>query len=638
MARRYLLAALLCLMALPASVGCKKSDPAVNQPLKKESTGPEPFNAPPLAEIDAKAQWFDRPVEDGLELLEAELKKSKAPLTIAEALALKNDSTDANNKILDTLGRLPESPSDVDDNASITRFLKADAKSTNPIMYNSVEEGDVNGLMSFGLFSFDWNMRPFAAKETVKSWQTSKDHMYDKVVMRNDCTWSDGKPITAHDVVFSFKTILDRRIPIPAVRSQTDELRWVEAYDDYTLVFFHKESSPTNVWKVNFPIIPKHVYEVGLEADTTLQESEYHIKLENEPVVGGAYKMIKRVRNQEYVLERREDYYMHQGKQVRDKPFFKTVRFRVTNDPNVALLALKEGDLDEMPLVPEQWTKQTGGDDFYRKNTKARGNEWVYFYFGWNMKRDDAPFFADLKVRQAMGYAFDHEEMLKTLCYNLYEPSLGIFHETAWTAPKKLAAPLKKDIAKAEQLLDEAGWKDSDGDGIRDKVINGKVVPFDFTIICSPVPQRLAICDLLKQNLDEIGVKCTVRPFEATVLSDKLIRHDFQANFGGWGTGADPSTIKNIWKTGEGRNFNNYANPEVDKLLEEAKLEFDREKQAAIYAKIHELIYADHPVTFLYNQSSFYGFNKSLRGYRFSPRGPFHYSPGFSSIWKAKAH
>jgi peptide/nickel transport system substrate-binding protein len=204
--------------------------------------------------------------------------------------------------------------------------------------------------------------------------------------------------------------------------------------------------------------------------------------------------------------------------------------------------------------------------------------------------------------------------------------------------PKTPLPRYRRDIAKAEALLDEAGWIDDDGDGVRDKLINGKRVKFEFTILCSTVPQRIAICNLLRQNLDEIGVKCHVRPLEATVLSDNLINHRFQANFGGWGTGADPSTLKNIWKTGEGRNFNRYSNPEVDKLLKQAELEFDRDKANEIYGRIDTLIYQDQPVTFLYNQSAFYGFNKRLRGYRFSPRGPYHYSPGFGSIWKAAAH
>ena len=179
-------------------------------------------------------------------------------------------------------------------------------KSTNPILLSATIEFDVIGLTGFGLFTFDWNMKPLASSDTVKTWQTSKDQMYDKVVLRDDLTWSDGKPITAHDVVFSFQTIMNPKVPVPAVRSGTDQLRWVEAYDDHTLVFFHKEALPTNVWNINFPIIPKHIYEKSLQEDYTLQDSPYHVKYENEPVCGGPFEIVKRVRGQEIVLRRRE--------------------------------------------------------------------------------------------------------------------------------------------------------------------------------------------------------------------------------------------------------------------------------------------------------------------------------------------
>ena len=158
-------------------------------------------------------------------------------------------------------------------------------------------------------------------------------------------------------------------------------------------------------------------------------------------------------------------------------------------------------------------------------------------------------------------------------------------------------------------------------------------MPFDFTILCANAPLRVATCNLLKQNLEEIGVRCTVRPLEPATLFEAMEKHNYQANFGGWGTGADPSTIKNIWQTGEGRNYLGYSNPKVDQLLLDAKKTFDRDEQMAIYQQIHEQINEDHPYTFLYYQNSFYAFSKKLRGYRFSPRGPYHYSPGIGAVW-----
>ncbi|MFH1299899.1 MAG: ABC transporter substrate-binding protein, partial [Planctomycetota bacterium] len=294
-------------------------------------------------------------------------------------------------------------------------------------------------------------------------------------------------------------------------------------------------------------------------------------------------------------------------------------------------LALKKGEIDEMALNPELWKTQTENDDFYNNCTKANGLEWVYFYFGWNCK---TLFFEDKKVRQAMSYAFNHKEMLNELCYGLYQPCTGIYHETAWMSPNPMTKPYLQNLNKAEKLLDEAGWIDHDGDGIRDKEFDGKIIPFQFTIMTANVPLSLSICTLLKENLEQIGIICEVKPTEFTVMQEKARNHQFQAMFGGWGTGTDPDTSINLWKTDAGRNYGQYSNPVIDKLFEEGRREFDKDKRAKIYGNIHEILYEDQPYTWLYFRNSFYGFNKDLRGYVFSPRGPYGYGPGFGSLWK----
>ena len=595
----------------------------------------EPFDPPTLAELDAKAEWIDRPVVDPLQLLRDHQAKSPALATVAEALKLRHDSAEANTKILDALGRLPASDDEVDWDATITLHFSADVKSTNPLMVSSVFEGDFGSLTGFGMFGFDWNFDKFALKDYVRTWQTSKDHLCDKVVLRDDMVWSDGKPITAHDVVFTFQTIMNPKVPIPAIRSGTDRIRWVEAYDDHTVVFFHKEALATNDDNLYFSCIPKHLYEKSLEEDPTLTSSEYHQALENDPIAGGPYVMTRRARDQEILLERREDWYMRDGKQVRDKPYFKTVRIRIIADPNTALLALKRGDIEYMQITtPEQWVTQTSNDDFYARNTKVYGIEWTYFYFGWNLR---TPWFSDLKVREAMAYAFDYQEMLDKLLYGLFEPAGGIFYPTAWMAPKPPIKPYEQNLDRAEDLLDEAGWVDSDFDGIRDKEIDGKNVKFEFSLIVPSSSQvALPVASLLKQNLEQIGVLCNIRPLEFTVIQQLTQDHSFEAFMGGWGTGADPSTLDNIFKTGEGRNYGHYSNAQVDKLFEEAMREFDRDKRAAMYAQIDEILWQDQPYCWLFYRNAFYGFNRDVRGYVLNPRGVFGYSPGFSSLWKPK--
>jgi peptide/nickel transport system substrate-binding protein len=592
----------------------------------------KPFEPPTLEELNKIAKWEDRPVVDSLKLLRERQAKEKPVGTVAQALAAKNISPQANRAILSVLGRLPANEkTDVNWDAEWKRHINFDVKSTNPLLFSSVSEADVNGLTGFGLFSFDWDFNPFASSDTVTSWQSSSDHLYDKVVIRDDLVWSDGTPITAHDVEFSFKLIMTSSVPVPAVRSGTDKLKYVKAYDDRTLVYFHLESLATNDWNVNFPVIPRHIYEKTWAADPTLATSAEHIKYEKEPISGGAYEITSRTIGSEIVLTRREDYYMHEGKQVRDKPYFKTIRFKIIQEPGVAFLALKGGDIDDLILTPQQWRTQTTDESFYQNCTKVYDTEWVSFHFVWNCAN---PMFADKRTRWAMTYAFDHEEMLKKLRYSLDPPANGIFHPASPWAPPKQSTFIKRDLDKAEELLDAAGWIDSDGDGIRDKVVDGKKIKFDFGVLCASRQDRIDICNLLKQNLKEVGIEVTVRPLDFAVLQQKLLEKSFEASFGGWGTGTDPDTSENIWGSNQERNYGSYSNPEVDALFKAGRKEFDKEKRRAIYQKIHTLISEDQPYTWLFYQNAYYGFNKAMRGYVFSPRGPYHYSPGSSSLWK----
>jgi peptide/nickel transport system substrate-binding protein len=350
-------------------------------------------------------------------------------------------------------------------------------------------------------------------------------------------------------------------------------------------------------------------------------------------VCGGPYEIVSRKRGQEIVLRRRESWSTVRGKKVRDRPYFAEIRFRIIEDPNTSLLALKAGEIDEMMLQPEQWTTQTTGPDFAERNTRVTAPEWVSFHFGWNI---GTPFFADRRVRRAMGYAFDHQRMLDQLCYGLYTPCTGPFPPEAWMASKRKGEPFRQDLDTAEALLDEAGWVDHDNDGVRDKEIDGRLVPFEFSMLVSQQPHRVKICTLLKENLEQIGVRMNVRPLEATVIQQLTQERKFQAYFGGWGSGTDPDSSENIWATNAGRNFVGYSNPEVDRLFVEGRRELDRGKRAEKYGRIQDILQDDQPYTWLYWRNAFYGFSKDLRGYVFSPRGPYNYSPGFGSLWKPR--
>ena len=208
----------------------------------------EPFDPPTLEELDKTADWQDRPVLDGMDVLrEQQEAEQPPPIPVEEALTLRNTSGVENEKILNSLGRVaaPDG-SNIDYDQTWVRHVAGDLKSANPILRSSITEFEYQWMTGFngtGLISYDRHLKYLAPAATIARWQSSKDHLMEKIVLRDDLTWSDGKPITAHDVVFSFKVIMSSAVPVLAVRQSVDKFSWVEAYDDRTVVIFHKEAA-----------------------------------------------------------------------------------------------------------------------------------------------------------------------------------------------------------------------------------------------------------------------------------------------------------------------------------------------------------------------------------------------------------
>ena len=631
--RNWAVLALLALVStLAASCSSKSEGPAGEEFVL--GSGLKPFEPPTLEDLD-KLSWTDSPVIDSMAELRAAKEKQGPPaVSVAEALELRNDSPENNRKILDALGELPpEDGAGVDFDAKIVRHGGGDLTSTNPLFSSSVTDGEYGDLTTLMLIGFDRDLKYFAPSELVKSWQTSDDFMVDRFVLRDDLTWSDGKPLTAHDVEFSFKLIMTDHpdLVIPAIReSGTNQIKCIKAYDDHTLVVFHSEPFATNWGNMNFPIMPKHIYEKSAAEDPSLKRSKTHTDLEEHPVIAGPYEFVSRKRAEEFVVRRREGYYMHNGMQVRPKPYFSQVRVKTIEDLTTAILALRSGDIHQMELRAEHWESRTNDDEYYAKNTKVQESEWTEFHFEWN---SGGPCFKDARVRWAMTYAMDYDELLNTICRGLYLQGRGTFHPTSWMFPKNAPEPVKQDLDKAEELLDEAGWVDSDGDGVRDKEIDGRLVPFEFQLMTSQTETGIQAATLMKECLEKIGVAVNVKPTEFVVMQDKLLKHQFDACLGGWGAGTDPDMQSNIYGTGSQRNYGQYSSKVVDELFVQGRRELDREKRAEIYGRIHMQLWEDQPVTWLFYRPALFGFNKQLRGYNFGALGPFKYSPGFGSLY-----
>ncbi|MEN6625702.1 MAG: ABC transporter substrate-binding protein [Candidatus Sumerlaeia bacterium] len=486
------------------------------------------------------------------------------------------------------------------------------------------------------LFTADAKLNWVVNKDFVESCTESPDHLVYTVKLRPGLTWHDGQPLTARDVRFSWEAIMDDRVPCPAVKTGPDMLNDVEVVDDLTVKFICKEALATNVWNINFPIVPKHIFDNPAErkAHPNMVDGPYYNKYNRETIVGsGPYKLVEWIANDRLVYERWDGY---KG----TKPHFKRIIMKIQPDPQTSLLLFKKGDLDYIDrLTSQQFAKETNDAAFAAHGRKAYGPEWSYAYIGWNMDGSN-PFFNDVRVRRAMTQALDVDRVIRELGYNLPQPCLGIFHPGSWMFDPTIKR-IPFDLKASAQLLEEAGWKVNPADGWRYKTVNNHQVKFEFELLIpqgSPIGPDLAA--IYANDLRQVGVSLKTRIVEWTVFQQMNQNHECQAWTAAWGSGADPDGAWNVWHSSQydgGRNYGGYKNARVDALLDQGRREFDKAKRAAVYQEIDHIIYDEQPYTFIYYRPTLTAVHKRLRGIELSPVGLYLFYPGWTNWWTPTA-
>jgi peptide/nickel transport system substrate-binding protein len=526
-------------------------------------------------------------------------------------------------------------PGKADQNDSLVLNMEGNPTSLNPFFWSSMQDDQAQGPIYDALFGFDKKLQWEVNPDMVESFKEAPDHLSSVAVLRPGLQWQDGQPYTSEDVAFSWHAIMDSAIPIPAIRTGTDQLADVKALNARTVKFVYKEALATNQWNIGFPVIPKHVYDNPAERkkDPTLSASDYFNRYNREGVVGnGAYKLVKWAANDQLVYERWDAY---PGR----KPHFKRLTYKIIPDMNTTLLRFKNGDLDMIErLKPQQFAKETNDAAFAAHGYKAMAPRWEYGHIGWNMDGSN-PFFADKAVRVALAHALDQQAILEKIEYNLSTPCVGIFHPDSWMYNPAIR-PIKFDLDEAARELDQAGWKINPDDGWRYKTIGGAPVKFEFELLIPEgSPTGVQVAALYAANLKKIGVSLKTRVVEWAFFQEQTLKHKFQAEVSATSTGSDPDGEWNEWHSDQydnGRNYGGYKNPEVDKLLEAGRRAMDFAKRRAIYQKIDKIIYDDQPWAFLTDRLTMTAVAKRLRGIMFAPTGVTGFDPGMSGWWTPK--
>lgn len=479
--------------------------------------------------------------------------------------------------------------------------IGAEPGTLNPIVATDAYESVINGGNIYETLIERDNATLELKPLLAESWEISEDKLTYTFKIRQGVKWHDGAPFTSADVVFSYKTIMDPKVDAPQLRSYYQEIRDVEAIDDYTVKFTYARPYFLALeFCGGMPIVPKHIFENGDFNTNPAGRS---------PVGTGPFKFVKWTTGREVVLEKNPDYWG-------EKPHLNRIVFRIITDSSVALQVLKRQELDVASLTPIQWEKQTNSPDFEKHFDKFSYFTPNYSYIGWNSKR---PFFADKRVRTALTHLVNRELILDKVMYGLGAIVTNPFYINSPEYDKSIE-PIPYDPAAARKLLEEAGWVDHDNDGIRDK--DGVKFSFEFLIPGgSETGEKIAT--ILKEELDGIGIDMTIRKTEWAVFTTRLNERNFDAVTLAWSMGieSDPYQIWSSTQAEAGSNFIGFKNAETDKLIEEARKEFDRDKRIELYRQFSEIIHEEQPYTFLFCRKATVAVNKRFENVTVYPLG-----------------
>jgi peptide/nickel transport system substrate-binding protein len=434
----------------------------------------------------------------------------------------------------------------------------------------------------------------------AKSWKVSEDGLVINFQLRDDVSFSDGESLTAEDVVFTFDFIMTEAIQAPRDRAYLEKIKNVKANGKYEVVFTFKEPYFEALSLAGgMSILPKHFYATYLKEPQKFNESKGLL------LGSGPYKLIdpknwtpdkgniELVRNERYWGD--------------VQPSYNRILWKIIQNDSARLTTYRNGDIDTYSARPVEYQELKKDAQIIAKSQNFEYMPPVvgYSYIGWNQQRAGKPTrFADKRVRQAMTYLTDVSRVIKDVFLDYAEPAVSPFGETSKQHDNALQ-PYTFNLDKAKALLKEAGYEDRNGDGVlEDKA--GKPFEFKLTYLESNEDTKRMVL-LLKDLYARAGVRLIPFPQEWPVMLENLDKKDFEAITLGWTSGIE-TDLYQIFHSNQaisnGDNYISYKNPELDKLIVEARRTVDDDKRMPLWQQAERILYEDQPYTFLMRRKS----------------------------------
>jgi peptide/nickel transport system substrate-binding protein len=474
-----------------------------------------------------------------------------------------------------------------------------DASNLIPMLSTDSTSHSIGALCYNGLVKYDKDIR--IVGDLAESWEVSPDGLVITFHLRKGVKWHDGHPFTAEDVLFTYKVTIDPKTPT-AYSGDFLKVKKAEVLDAHTFRVTYDQPFAPALMSWGSAVMPKHLLE-----GTDITKSP----LTRHPVGTGPYIFKEWVTGQKIVLVSNPDYF-------EGRPYIDGFILRTIPDMATMFLELRAKGIDMMNLTPLQYTRQTE-NPFFRKNfNKYRYLAFAYTYLGYNLRN---PLFADRRIRQAISYAINKEAIIQGILLGYGKPATGPYKPGTW-AHNPDVKKYSYDPQKARGLLAEAGWKDTDGDGILDR--SGQ--PFVFEIITNQGNEiRAKTAEIIQKQLAEVGMRVKIRTIEWAALVNEFINKGrFDTTVLGWTIPMDPD-IFDVWhssKTKPGElNFTSFKNREVDDLLEKARGTFSIRERKRCYDRIQEILAEEQPYTFLYVPDALPIISSRFRGIEPAPLG-----------------
>lgn len=446
----------------------------------------------------------------------------------------------------------------------------------------------------------DQGMTPDQISQRIKGDEKAPVALEITFRLRRGVSFSDGAPFTADDVVFTFDLARHPDVNAPRVRAYLEKLRSVEAKGSHEVVFKFNEPYFLNFeTAASSSILSKAFYsrfkpqEINDRTGLLIGTGAY--KLED-PENWSPGKPVELVRN--------DRYWGLPGT-------FNRLIWREIEDESAEMVMFGNGELDILGCTPEQYEKLLKDERILKmsQNMKYSSPLNGYSYIGWNQRRGSGAdatktAFADERVRQAMTLLIDRERIAREVFLGYATVASGPFSPGGPQAAPDLK-PLPYDEQLAKSLLKQAGYADTNGDGVIDGP-NGR--PFRFKLSYpsgSATYQRVVL--FLKDSFARAGITMEPDPLDFPVLLDKIKRGDFDACTLGWGgvIESDPYQIFHSSQIkDQGDNRTHYVNRELDALIETARMTIDDEARMKLWHDVHRILHKDQPYTFLFNSPS----------------------------------